>query len=77
MDNASAVDALLESNAKGTQEPLIDEDGNTIDTTYIMARMKDIGEKITQVSLRPPESFGSDSSAHDHLSALLCRFITI
>jgi hypothetical protein len=41
---------LLENHNKGNQQPLIDEDGNTIDTSYIMGRMREIGEKITQVS---------------------------
>lgn len=52
MDDARAIDELLDSTRKGTQEPLIDDDGNTIDTTYIMGRMREIGEKITQVSFQ-------------------------
>jgi len=43
---------LLETHNKGAQEPLIDDDGNTIDTPYVMGRIKEIGEKITQVSFR-------------------------
>lgn len=50
MEDARAIDALLDSHAKGASEPLIDEDGNAIDTGYVMGRMREIGEKITQVS---------------------------
>lgn len=50
MEDHSAIDELL-SQAKGASEPLIDEDGVEIDTKYIMGRMNEIGEKITQVSI--------------------------
>ena len=53
MEDHGAVEALLDSHAKGAQEPLIDEDGNTIDTGYVMARIHEIGEKITAVSPHP------------------------
>lgn len=51
MEDTRAVEALLDSHAKGAHEPLIDEDGTTIDTGYVMERMREIGEKITAVSL--------------------------
>jgi H(+)-translocating pyrophosphatase len=47
MSDKRAVAALLDTHAKGAEEPLIDEDGNTIDTDYVMARIEEIGEKIT------------------------------
>jgi inorganic pyrophosphatase len=46
MNDHTAIDELL-SNAKA-QERLIDDDGVEIDTKYIMGRMNEIGEKITQ-----------------------------
>jgi hypothetical protein len=60
MDDTRAIEALLDSSGKGAEEPLIDEDGNTIDTAYVTGRIKEIGEKITQVSrvfdVGPPAS---------------------
>jgi hypothetical protein len=53
MSDKRAVAALLDTHAKGAEEPLIDEDGNTIDTDYVMARIEEIGEKITAVSQVP------------------------
>lgn len=49
MSDHRAIDELLGERAKN-QEPLIDDDGVDIDTAYIMARIQDIGEKITHVS---------------------------
>ncbi len=52
MEDKRAIDALLDTHNQGAKEPLMDEDGNTIDTTYVLGRIKEIGEKITLVSSR-------------------------
>lgn len=49
MNNVEAIDQLV-TEAKGLEEPLLDEDDNEITTEYITGRLTEIGEKITAVS---------------------------
>ena len=49
MSSTEAIDQLV-TEAKGLEEPLLDEDDNEITTEYITGRLTEIGEKITAVS---------------------------
>ena len=50
MSDSSAVEALLARHKEGNKEPLLDDEGRELSAQDIMARIHDIGTKITAVS---------------------------